>query len=47
MPKIILDFACLGATRFSYICRKPYYKHAIKVSRLSDSGPYGNPKKIL
>jgi len=47
MPKPILDFACLGATRFVYIWRKPHYEHAIKVSRLSDFGPHRNPKKTL
>jgi hypothetical protein len=47
MPKTILDFACLGATRFGYIWRKPHYEHAIKVSRLSDLGPHRNPKMTL
>jgi hypothetical protein len=43
--KPILDFACLGATRLVYIWRKPHREHAVKVGRLSSSGPHGHPKK--
>jgi hypothetical protein len=36
MHNPILDFACLEATKFGYIWRKPHYEHATKVSRLQD-----------